>query len=269
MAKPKVCLLIIDGQNDFINRDGRGSLGVTGAVADMDRLSAMINKNRRDIDDIQLTFDSHNHICISHSCWWVDKKGNHPSPFTLITEDDVITGKYRAYNAAFQEWSLKYVKSLKANNRYVLCIWPDHCLIGSLGQALDPVLFRAVLDWETESFAIAPKLVKGSNPFTEHYSICKADVEFPGDPKTRTNTDFIDTLKKYDIILTSGEALSHCLANSISDIAENFGPDEVKKIFLIQDATSSVTGFEKQGEDFVNRMVALGMNLTTTDTFFK
>jgi nicotinamidase-related amidase len=269
MAKKKICLFTIDPQNDFVSRDGKGALAVPGAVADMDRLAKMLDKYGAEIDDTQLTMDSHYHVAIFHSCWWVDRKGNHPNPFTLITEEAINNGDFRAYDPERQEWSANYVKTLKANNRYVLCIWPDHCIIGSVGACIDPVFLKAVTDWETRYFAMAPRTTKGSNPFTEHYSVCKADVEYPGDPKTRLNSRLIDTLKEYDIILTSGEALSHCVNFSASDIAEEFGDAQVKKIVLLEDASSNVPGFEKMGEDFVNRMVAKGMQISKTTTFFK
>jgi len=269
MAKKKVCLLTIDPQNDFVNRDGTATLAVTGAVGDMDRLAKMVEKYGDEIDDIQITMDSHFVYQIFHPMWWVDKNGKQPKPFTLIDEAAVTNGEFRAFDLERQQWSVDYVKALKANNRYVLCIWPYHCIIGSHGQCIDPVFLKAVTAWETRFFASAPRTTKGSNPFVEHYSAVKADVEYPGDPKTRLNSRLIDTLKEYDIILTAGEALSHCLAFTVGDIATEFGDDQVKKIVLLEDAASNVTGFEKMGEDFVNRMLAKGMQLSKTTIFFK
>jgi len=268
MQKQKVCLFVIDGQNDFVGRS-KGSLVVNGAVGDMDRLASMINKHGAELDDIQLTMDSHYHMHIAHSSWWLDKNGNHPIPFTIITEDAMKTGEFRAYHKNLQKWSEHYVSTLAKNNRYPLCIWPDHCIIGSMGQALDPVLFDAVTGWETRFYATAPRTTKGSNMYVEHYSVVKADVEHPSDPMTRLNTSMIDTLKIYDIILTGGEALSHCVANSARDIIAEFSPDQIKKFVLLEDATSSVTGFEKMGEDFINEMTAKGMQLSRTDKFFR
>ena len=267
--KKKICLITIDPQNDFVNRDGTATLAVPGAIADMDRLARMIEKNGDEIDDIQITMDSHFHVHIAHACWHVDKKGNHPKPFTLISDDAMINGDFRAYDPERQQWTLDYTKALKVNKRYVLCIWPDHCIIGSPGQCIDPVFLKAVTAWETRFFATAPRTTKGSNPFTEHYSAVKADVEYPGDPKTRLNSRLIDTLKTYDIILAAGEALSHCLNFTMSDIVADFSDDQVKKIVLLEDAASSVPGFEKMGEDFVNAMVAKGMQVSKTTTFFK
>jgi len=37
-TKQKICLFVIDPQNDFVNRDGKATLPVKGAIGDMDRL---------------------------------------------------------------------------------------------------------------------------------------------------------------------------------------------------------------------------------------
>jgi len=66
-------------------------------------------------------------------------------------------------------------------------------------------------------------------------------------------------------VLWTGEALSHCLANTFRDVAANFSnPEYVKKMTLLTDATSSVPTFEKYGEDFIKEMTAKGMKLSTT-----
>ena len=52
----KTILLIIDPQNDF---HPGGSLGVTGANEDSQRIADMISKNQTSIDEIYVTLDSH------------------------------------------------------------------------------------------------------------------------------------------------------------------------------------------------------------------
>ena len=66
----------------------------------------------------------------------------------------------------------------------------------------------------------------------------------------------------------AGEARSHCLANTVTDIADNFGEDNIKKMVLLKDACSDVQGFEQQGEDFVKNMKARGMQTSTTKEYF-
>jgi nicotinamidase-related amidase len=126
-----------------------------------------------------------------------------------------------------------------------------------------------VTRWEHKYSAIAPRTTKGSNPFTEHFSAVKADVARADDEGTRLNGRFVKTLQQYDIILISGEALSHCVANTARDVVTEFSPDQVKKFVLLEDASSNVTGFEALGKKFVDDMVKMGMQIAKTDTFFK
>ncbi len=269
MSKSNIQLLVIDPQIDFC--DPKGALYVAGADKDMERLSQMVLKHGDKIDDIRVTLDSHQRVHIAHPICWVDQQGKNPGPFTMISEDDV-TGtnpKWRAFNPAWQKKQVDYVKALKAGGRYVLVIWPPHCLIGSNGHSVYPVLFDAISDWQNKYFGTIDFVTKGSNLFTEHYSVVKADVPDSSDPSTNINTSFVQRLESATDILVAGEALSHCVANSVRDILNEFGQEHAKKFVILTDATSSVTGFEKMGEDFIAEMKALGMRFSTTTTFFK
>jgi len=269
MSKSNIQCIVIDPQNSFC--DPKGELYVAGADKDMERLAKMILKHGDKIDDVRISLDSHSLVHIAHPICWVDQNGKNPPPFTMISEDD-ITGtnpKWRAYNPAWQKRQVDYVKALKAGGRYVLVIWPPHCQIGSWGHAVYPVLFDAITDWQTKYFATIDFVTKGSNLFTEHYSIVKADVPDSSDPSTNINTSFIQRLETATDILIAGEALSHCVANSCRDIINEFGVEHAKKFVILEDATSSVTGFEKMGEDFIAEMKGLGVRFSTTTTFFK
>jgi len=262
-------LLIIDPQIDFC--DPKGALYVKGAEKDMENLAAMINTHGDKIDDIRVTLDSHQKIHIAHPICWVDSQGNHPAPFTLISEAEVLgtNPKWKAFNPAWQKRQVDYVKSLAAGKRYVLVIWPEHCLIGTIGHAVAPVLNDALAKWQDKNFGMIDFVTKGSNPFTEHYSVVKADVPDAGDPTTNINTSFIKRLEDADIILVTGEALSHCVANSVRDIALEFGDQHIKKFVLLEDTTSAVPGFENLADEFVRDMKAKGMQISKTTTFFK
>ena len=68
------------------------------------------------------------------------------------------------------------------------------------------------------------------------------------------------------MIYTSGEALSHCLASTMRDVAEAFGEENVKKFVLLRNTTSSVGGCEALGETFIKEMTKRGMKvMDTTD----
>lgn len=287
----RIELLIIDPQNDFcwpgidvkqfVEIDllekffpaeviRPGSLLVPGANEDMERLADMINRIGGKLFDIHVTLDTHHFIDIAHPVFWIDSQGGHPDPFTIITTDDVLKdGSWRTTNPAMQSRAEEYVKQLADNKRYPLCIWPPHCLVGSWGYGVFPRLYKELLKWE-ESFAMVDFVTKGSNFWTEHYSAVQADVPDPEDPDTQLNLKeggLIDTLQKADMILLAGEARSHCLANTVRDIADNFGEANIEKMHLLEDATSDVPGFELLGGDFVSEMEKRGMKLTTTVDF--
>ena len=261
-------LLTIDPQDDF--SIPTGSLFVKGADKDMTRLSKAVIKNKGRIDRIVCTKDAHRSLHIAHPVWWVDQSDKHPDPFTVISTQDVESGKWRAYNHGYQAKSLDYVKKLDATpNKYMLCIWPPHCLIGSKGFTIHSELFAAFQEWESQ-FAVVDFVTKGSNIFTEHYSAFKAEVFDPDDAEgTGPNMRMVEYLKDADRIYIAGEALSHCVRATVTDIADHFGDAYVKKFVLLEDACSSVGGFEKQGEEFIQKMIRRGMHVTTTDKFDK
>lgn len=263
MSKP--ILLIIDPQFDFC--DPSGKLHVKNAENDIKNIAKMITNNINQIERINITLDSHQWVHIAHPIFWVDSKGNHPNPFTLISVEDVEKGVWKTTNPAFQSWGLEYVKTLKTNNRYMLCIWPPHCLIGSMGATVMPELFDATIEWENK-FRKVNYVPKGSCIFTENYSVIKADVEYKNDPTTMLNTQLINMLKGDNDILLCGEASSHCTLNTINDIIEEFSVDEIKKLVFLEDASSPVTGFEKMAEDGINAAVAKGMRISTTKKYF-
>ena len=281
-------LILIDPQNDFCNKGDTvlydalkrlnvadadmprqvkpGALFVAGADQDMVRLASFITKNQNRLTEISCTLDSHDPIHIAHPQFWTDSAGNNPAPFTLITADDVRKGLWKAFNPQLQVQAQHYVDTLAKNKRYMLVIWPPHCLIGSWGAGVVPVVHDALKAWATVKFNRVNWVTKGSNFMTEHYSAIMADVPDDNDVSTKLNGAFIDILKDADEILITGEALSHCVAYTVTDIADNFGDDNIKKLILLKDTTSSVTGFEKLGNDFVLAMVKRGMRvINTTD----
>lgn len=263
-------LLLIDPQNDFCNPNG-GTLFVPGAESDMDRIAAMVDRLGPKLNRIHTTLDQHHVLAIFHPIFIVDRDGNHPITIPdaappLISVEGIQNGDWRATHPAFQDYLLFYAQELEKKDRYVLCIWPYHCLIGTPGANVVSAVSRAFLDWEK---AKAGKMVeyvsKGSNFKTEHYSAVQAEVPDPQDPTTNLNLPLIQTLEEADVILTGGEALSHCWKNTILDIANQFDDSSISKFMFLEDASSSVTGFEKDGEEFVHEMIGRGMQVSTTD----
>jgi nicotinamidase-related amidase len=261
-------LLIIDPQNSFC--DPAGELFVPGADADMDRLAAMILRLKDRLSDIHVTMDSHRLLDVAHPLYWKDSSGNHPDPFTIISAADVADGRWTPSIPGLSRRALEYVRALEQGGRYPLCIWPPHCLIGSWGHQIYTPVLEALHAWE-EQLALVDFVTKGSNFHTEHYSGIKAEVPDPKDPSTQINTRLVDTLLEADVILVAGEAGSHCLANTVRDIAAAFGDDKyVQKLVLLTDATSPVplpAPLDTLQEDFIKEMTARGMQTSTTETF--
>jgi len=253
-----VQLVVIDPQNDFC--DPKGALYVPGAEEDMGRVAKMVGPAGGQLTDIHVTIDSHHLVDVAHPIMWKNSRGEHPTPFTIITASDVENGVWAPTSPGLTKRMLAYVQSLETGQRYPLCIWPPHCLIGSWGQNVVPGLFDALVKWEQEQFAVIDYVTKGSNIYTEHYGAVQAEVPDPQDPSTQLNTPFIDTLREADVVAICGEAGSHCLANTVRDIANKLGDDShVKKFVLLIDGTSPVPGFENLQDDFIKEMMGRGM----------
>ncbi|MDC0535352.1 hypothetical protein OAO18_06015 [Francisellaceae bacterium] len=268
-----------------------GNLYVPGADEDMNRLANMIKRIGNKIDHLHVTLDSHHKVDQAHPIWWKDKSGNHPEPFTILsTNDDKAVKSIPDKNGDLQptteeyqtnipsmmhvggptgKGSFGYLEALNKNGRYPHVVWPEHCLIGTLGHIVWPNLMEAFLEWENK-FAHVNYVTKGINIRTEHYSAVHAEAPDSHDPLTQTNKKLIEILEEADLIFLAGEARSHCLANTVMDIAKHFSdPKYIKKLVLLTDATSDVPGFESFGEKFIEKMVAKGMQLSTTETFLQ
>lgn len=274
-------LVVIDPQNDFCKPEIRkeiqspdddpvievspaGSLFVPGADKDMERLAAFLMERATDIHDVYITLDSHKRLDIAHPMWWMDKEGAMPEPLTVITHADVVAGKWMAQIPDYQIWSEYYLKTLEAQGNYPHVIWPYHCIDGTEGAAIVPVLVDALKEWEETMFNSPENVRKGQNPLTEHYSAVKAEV-VTDDPETGVNENFVKELTIYDEILVAGEAMSHCLANTVRDLVKN-GIDP-KKVIVLTDCTSNVPTFEELGAAFQREMETLDMRFMTTEEF--
>lgn len=229
-------LLVIDAQYDFCHPNG--SLYVPGADEDMERLSKIVKDHAEKIDHISVTLDSHPVNDISHPSFWQDKAGNFPAPFTAITSDDVKAGTWTP--RFFPEITLKYLADLEAEGKFTHVIWPEHCLIGSKGNALFDPLMDALVAW-TRRGKYYQAVTKGTYPMTEHFGIFMAQVPVSDRPETQLNQGLIKTLENYQNVFVAGEAKSHCVATSIKQ-AMDYAPGLAKKMVIIEDCMSDVTG---------------------------
>ena len=263
----KIRLLIIDPQVDFCDGPANGALPVPGAWEDMVRLARLVDRLRWEISAIDVTLDTHHAIDMAHAPWWMNEAGAPPPPFTLITASDVEAGLWRTRNPAWHGRSLDYVRRLAEGGKYALMIWPTHCLIGSPGHAVHPPLHAALRRWEEERQIPVNFVLKGLNPFTEHYSAISAEVPDLADPSTMLNVELLGRLRDGDTVLVAGEAQSHCVKATVTDIADHIGEAHVDKFVLLTDcsspvpATQSGPDFPALGRAFVTEMVARGMRV--------
>lgn len=258
-------LLLIDPQNDFC--DPRGTLSVPGAVEDCQRIISMLGRVGSQISSIYVTLDTHHLFHIANPSFWADENGNPPEPYTIITSDDVKSGKFRAAVPKYQNHAVEYVTNLEKLGKYDLCIWPPHCLIGTWGHNVYPPLSDELLRWEgAQPGRVVEYAEKGSNVRTEHYSAIRAEVSDAADPSSRTNFALIERLKAADNIAIAGEAFSHCLANTTRDLIPLI-PTE--KLILLTDCSSNVAGFESLGEEFLQEVRKLGIRTMTSEDFLR
>lgn len=248
-------LLLIDPQNDF--SDPNGSLYVPGAKEDCGRLAQFINNNSSKINSIHITLDSHPTYHIAHPFFWVDESGKNVPPFTIITHQDFIKGTFKPVDSNLEQKVEEYLLSLENRGRYNLCIWPPHCLTATWGYCVEDQVWNAAHNWELSKIGNNINFVKKAiNPLTEHYSAIQAEVPDPNDASTRVNFSFIDKLKEFEHIIIAGEALSHCVANTIRDLSVYI---PTHRMIILSDCTSNVAGFEETGNDFINEFRAKGV----------
>lgn len=283
----KIHLLIIDPQIDFCDPGQnesdplRGALYVPNAENDMERIAKLILGLGDKIKKIHVTLDCHHRFDIAHPGFWRNSAGENPDPFTIISHQDVVNAVWSPVfphlpnypDESAVDYLKRYTKALKDGGRYPLCIWPPHCLIGSRGNGVYPVLFDALKVWEEEKRNNNVNYVsKGSTITTEHYSAVQAEVPDPKDPTTQLNTDFIKNLKEADEVLIGGEAGSHCVKNTVEDIADGFSDtDAIQKLVLLTNGVSPVISpfvdFPAIQAQFITDMKVRGMQTALTTDF--
>jgi len=251
----KTALFIIDMQNDFCTPSG--SLYIPGSEQDVARLSRFIGKNKGLLDALILSQDNHQVMDIAHPGFWRNGKGDTPAPFTGITYDDAASG---VWTPRFEkELVLQYLKALDEQGEFPHTIWPEHCLMGSEGAAIVPEIMKAVRQWASQG-KFYQLVVKGTNPFTEHFGALRSNVPIDGAPETQLNVELVMKLKTFDRILVAGEAKSHCVASTIKQLFAY--PDLMKRLVILDDCMANVPGFEHIADPIYQRALEMGATVT-------
>jgi nicotinamidase-related amidase len=280
----KICLLLVDVQNTFCIPGFElfvGGRSGTGAVDDNRRLCEFIYRNLRFITEICPTLDTHLATQIFHAIFLINDKGEHPAPYTLISVDDIQTGKWK-FNPAIaatlhtdaasgQEHLLHYVQQLKKGGKYELTIWPYHAMLGGIGHALVSALEEAIFFHSMARTSQPDFQVKGNNAWTENYSVLRPEVleGVYGQIIAQRNIQLIKKLMSFDAVIIAGQAKSHCVAWTIDDLLQALGPqgqELAQKVYLLEDCTSPVVvpgviDYTDQADAAFRRFAEAGMHL--------
>jgi len=294
MDQKKVCLILVDVQNTFcipgfeLFVSGRSGVG---AVEDNARLTEFIYRNLASITEIVPTMDTHQAVQIFHSIFFVNDEGEHPEPYSLISVDDIENRKWKfnnklnhslPYSTDYIERHLRhYTEELKKAGKYELTIWPYHAMLGGIGHALVSSIEEAIFFHTIARFSEPHIHVKGDHPLTEHYSVLKPEVSTGPDGKPLPQRDeslfqnpassraIYQKLIDNDIVIIAGQAKSHCVSWTVSDLLESANTEErnlINKIYLLEDCTSSVVvpgviDYTDQADRAFQEFSEAGMNI--------
>ena len=279
----RINLIAIDVQNTFCLPDfelfvaGRSG---QGAVEDNRRLCEFLYRNLGNITQITPTLDTHRATQIFHASFLVDENGQHPPPYTLVSAEDVHTGRWR-FNPAIaeglgidpqngQQLLAHYTRKLGEKGKFELTIWPYHAMLGSIGHALVPAVEEAIF-FHTIARDSQPDFeIKGQSPFTEHYSAIGPEVlEGPqGESLGQKSKRFLQKVIDFDAVIIAGQAKSHCVAWTVADLLDDIqahDPSLARKVYLLEDCTSPVVvpgaDFTEQADAAFQRFAEAGMHL--------
>ena len=258
---PRILLWLIDVQVDFVFPAPTGRLTVPNALEDTRKTVEFIYNNVDSITQIAASLDTHTPFQIFYPTWWVNEDGEHPAPFTVISHDDLQKGLWKPVTEPV--WSMRYVSELEKSGKKQLLIWPYHCMEGTIGRSLVPALSEAIMYHAGARMAQPTYLTKGTIAHTEFYSVVEPEVKYPKHPDGGLNTRFLDMIAQFDLVYVTGQARSHCVLETMNSTLRYFGnkPEVVQKLRFIDDATSSIPGFEQPTEEAIKDFSSQGVKL--------
>jgi nicotinamidase/pyrazinamidase len=290
-------LLLIDVQKDF---HPGGSLAIPTADEDAGRIAALIRNDPEKIDRIVATMDSHQKLHIANPSFWVPGERNsgekeRPDPFTIISAEDLVNDVWRPRsdlklpkdmstvldptifpeiekvqdedgNFSISKYCIEYARRLEERGRFQICVWPEHCLIGSSGHGIVAIVLDAVHEWTEKTGRTVEWIMKGQNLLTEMYSVLEAEVSVS--TETAFNKNLQASLLQSDRLIVCGQAMSHCVNYTVRDIVNHWPESERSKIELLTDCASAVPGFEAAAQSFQDEMKEAGVRLCKSSDVF-
>jgi nicotinamidase-related amidase len=284
-------LMLIDVQNTFCIPDFElyvGGRSGRGAIEDNVRLCDFIYRNLGSLTHITATMDTHKVMQVFHAIFFVDKDGNYPAPYTDIHAAE-LRNRHWTFNPALadefdiapeygQQIMIHYAEELEKNGKYALTIWPYHAMLGGIGHALVSSVEEALFFHSMVRNTQYQIETKGDKPFTENYSVIGPEVLTGpmGESLGTYDTSFIEQLQQYDRLIIAGQAKSHCVAWTVSDLLDDIhatDPTLAKKVYLLEDCSSpvvvpSVVDHTDAADAAYQRFASAGMHIVkSTDNF--
>jgi nicotinamidase-related amidase len=298
----RVALLLIDMQPDFCHPAGAlpvlGRSG-EGALMDSRRVAELILRNAPRFTEIIATADTHNQLqAFFPSGWRLLGTGMMPEPHTLIVIeggklvsralDGTILGEVvpdlgllRGSVDRDLEWLIEqmkfYERTLAENDRPPLYLWPYHCIDGTSGQGIMPIVHEAML-YHGFLRRTSPRIVrKGMHPLTEHYSVFRPEVTktYDGFRLVPDGSELMETLVNgFHAVVVAGEASSHCVAASLDHVIEFYASEPYRgrpeNFYVLTDCMSPVVvqgaDFSAEAEAALKRCEEAGMHLVQSTT---
>ena len=281
----RVGLLLVDVQNTFClpefelfvaGRSGRG------AVEDSGRIASFIYRNLDAVTQVVATLDTHSALQIFHPVFWINDRGEHPPPHTIVTSEDVERGLWKVNRgiapavsprAGFdlERHARHYAQRLAEGGKYPLAIWPYHAMLGGIGHALVSLVEEAAFFHSVSRSAPTRFEIKGNQPLTEHYSVLRPEVleDHEGRRIAEENRSLIEALLQLDAVVVAGQAKSHCVAWTMEDLLVEIrrrDPALAGKLYLLEDCTSpvvvaGVVDFTEQADGAFRRFAEAGMHV--------
>ena len=286
----RVALLLVDVQNTFCLPDFElfvGGRSGRAAVHDSARIGTFLYENIGRISQVVVTLDTHTAVQIFHPVFWVDEAGEHPAPHTVLTLEEIESGRWRvnpriapavAPRPGFDvgAWARHYARQLHEGGKYPLVIWPYHSMVGGLGHALVSVVEEAVFFHAISRQSPTRVEIKGENPLTENYSVLRPEVTHgvDGERIAVSNPALVDHLLSFDAVIVAGQAKSHCVAWTVEDLLTGIqarDPRRAERVYLLDDCASpvvvpGVVDFTDPAEAAYARFAEAGMRRVLSTT---
>jgi nicotinamidase-related amidase len=170
---------------------------------------------------------------------------------------DTATGKIDIL-----KYCIEYTRRLEEKGKFQLCIWPEHCLMGSVGHTMVEKVLDAIHTWTEQTGRNVEYIYKGQNLYTEMYSALTAEVPISND--TTFNQVLQNSMELSDRLYIAGQALSHCVNYTTRDIVQHWPKERSNHVHILVDCTSAVSGFENAAQQFLSDMRDAGVQITTS-----